>query len=97
MLLLTGAVQTIAEPVRQFVTPAFWTKMAMILIVVIMTAIFVRKVRANATGWDAAGSRPRSARAFALSSSMLWILIIVCGRFIGYTWALLRLNSEHAH
>lgn len=86
VLLLTGVVQTIAEPVRQFVTPAFWAKMAMILIVVTMTAIFARKVRANAARWDAAGTRPAGARAFAICSSVLWILIIVCGRFIGYTW-----------
>jgi hypothetical protein len=87
VLLLTGTVQTIAEPVRQFVTPAFWAKMGMILIVVTMTVVFARKVRANAARWDAAGSRPASARVFAVGSSILWILIIVCGRFIGYTWA----------
>ena len=87
VLLMTGMVQTIAEPVRQFVTPAFWAKMGMILIVVTMTAVFARKVRANASRCDAAGSRPASTRAFAIGSSILWILIIVCGRFIGYTWA----------
>jgi hypothetical protein len=87
VLLLTGTVQTIAEPVRQFVTPAFWAKMAMILVVVTMTALFARKVRANAPRWDAAGTRPASVRAFAIGSSILWIAIIVCGRFIGYTWA----------
>jgi hypothetical protein len=59
----------------------------MILVVATMTAIFARKVRANAARWDAAGSRPASARVFAVGSSILWILIIVCGRFIGYTWA----------
>ena len=87
VLLLTGMVQTIAEPVRQFVTPAFWAKMTMILIVVTMTGVFARRVRANAARWDAAGTRPASARAFAIGSSILWILIIVCGRFIGYTWS----------
>jgi hypothetical protein len=87
VLLLTGAVQTIAEPVRQFVTPAFWAKMCMILIVVGMTAVFAHKVRANAARWDAAGPRPAGARAFAIGSSLLWIAIIVCGRFIAYTSA----------
>jgi hypothetical protein len=85
VLLLTGAVQTIAEPVRQFVTPVFWAKMAMILLAAAMTAVFAAKVRANAARWDAAGSRPAGARAFAIGSSILWIAIIVCGRFIAYT------------
>jgi hypothetical protein len=85
VLLLTGTVQTIAEPVRQFVTPVFWAKMAMIIIAAAMTAVFAGKVRANAALWDAAGSRPAGARAFAIGSSILWIAIIVCGRFIAYT------------
>lgn len=88
VLLLTGLVQTIAEPVRQFVTPVFWAKMVMIIIVATMTAAFARKVRANAARWDTAGSRPSGARAFAIGSSILWIAIIVCGRFIAYTSAL---------
>jgi hypothetical protein len=87
VLLLTGVVQTIAEPVRQFVTPAFWAKMSMILIVATMTAAFARQVRAHATIWDAAGVRPAAARVFAIASSLLWIAIIVCGRFIAYTSA----------
>jgi hypothetical protein len=87
VLLLTGTVQTIAEPVRQFVTPAFWAKMCMIIIVAAMTGVFARKVRANAARWDAAGTRPAAARAFAIGSSILWIAIIICGRFIAYTSA----------
>lgn len=87
VLLLTGTVQTIAEPVRQFVTPMFWAKMVMVLVVAVMTAWFARKVRAKAALWDAAGTRPSGARVFAVSSTLLWMAIIVCGRFIGYTWA----------
>lgn len=85
VLLLTGAVQTIAEPVRQFVTPVFWAKMVMIITVATMTAMFARKVRANAARWDASGTRPAGARVFAIASSILWVAIIVCGRFIAYT------------
>jgi hypothetical protein len=87
LLLLTGTVQTIAEPVRQFVTPAFWAKMTLIVIVATMTAVFARRVRANAARWDASGTRPAGARVFAIASSILWIAIIVCGRFIAYTSA----------
>jgi hypothetical protein len=44
-LICTGAIQTIAEPVRQFITPAFWAKMIMIVIVVTMTAIYTEVER----------------------------------------------------
>lgn len=86
-LLFTGAIQTIAEPLRQFVAPLFWAKMLMIGVVVLATAVFARAVRSNARRWDAAATRPAAARRFAVASTLLWLAIIVCGRFIGYTWA----------
>lgn len=86
VLLFTGTVQTIAEPVRQFVTPAFWGKMGMIVAVMIATVIFTRSVRSNAAAWDNPATRPGGAKAFAVLSTALWVCIIICGRFIGYTW-----------
>jgi hypothetical protein len=86
VLLFTGAVQTIAEPLRQFVTPAFWWKMFMIICVVSLTVWFAHAVRRNAVRWDSAAMRPHSGRLFALLSLGLWVGIIFCGRFIGYTW-----------
>jgi hypothetical protein len=86
VLLLTGSIQTLAEPVRQFVTPAFWAKMTMIVIVTLMTVLFVRALRGNAALWDDVSSRPPQAKIFAVISSVMWIAIIFCGRFIAYTW-----------
>src|SRR5580692_4880339 len=45
VLLFTGVIQTIAEPVRQFVTPMFWAKMTMIIVVAAMTAWYAHAVR----------------------------------------------------
>jgi hypothetical protein len=87
VLLLTGSIQTLAEPVRQFVTPVFWAKMAMIIIVTVMTIFFVRVLRRNAPLWDDVSSRPLQAKIFAVVSTLMWVAIIVCGRFIAYTWA----------
>lgn len=88
VLLLTGAIQTITEPERQFVTPAFWWKMFMIVCVLSLTVWFSRAVRANPARWNQASTRPASAKLFALVTLGLWIAIIFCGRFIGYTWVL---------
>jgi hypothetical protein len=87
VLLLTGSIQTLAEPVRQFVTPVFWAKMAMIIIVTVMTILFVRALRRNAPLWDDVSSRPLQPKIFAVVSTLMWVAIIVCGRFIAYTWA----------
>ena len=86
VLLATGTIQIIAEPVRQFVTPAFWCKMGMIVVVVAMTIWFARTVRREAFAWDMPGRHPVSGRVFAIVSLSLWVAIIFCGRFIGYTW-----------
>jgi hypothetical protein len=86
VLLLTGGIQTLAEPVRQFVAPVFWAKMAMIIIVTVMTILFVRALRRNAPLWDDVSSRPLQAKIFAVVATLLWLAIIVCGRFIAYTW-----------
>src|ERR1017187_1105201 len=75
VLLLTGTIQTIAEPVRQFVTPVFWAKMSMIVVVMAMTAVFTATVRAHAPSWDVAASRPPAARLFAIASIALWVAI----------------------
>ena len=86
VLVITGLIQILAEPVRQFVTPAFWAKMVMIVIVATMTALYARSVRRGAAAWDEASSRHAGAKLFAIASTLLWFAIIVCGRFIGYTW-----------
>lgn len=86
LLLITGMIQTIAEPMRQFVTPAFWWKMLMIVCVVALTAWFARTIQANAAIWDCSPTRPLTAKVFGLVSLGLWIGIIYCGRFIGYTY-----------
>jgi hypothetical protein len=87
VLLLTGLIQILAEPVRQFVTPVFWAKMTMIIIVVTMTALYAKRVHRNSPAWDGLSSRPSGARAFAVISTLLWLAIITCGRFIAYTWS----------
>jgi len=87
VLLFTGVIQTITEPVRQFVTPMFWAKMIMIVLVATMTALYANAVRRHASRWDTASLRPTRAKAFAILSTLLWLAIIICGRFIGYTWS----------
>ncbi|MGU7771581.1 DUF6644 family protein [Burkholderia sp. MR1-5-21] len=88
VLLLTGLVQTIAEPIRQLLTPAFWWKMGMLICVIALTVWFGKTVRDRAEVWDDPASRPASARVFAVASLVLWVAIVVCGRLIAYTWQL---------
>jgi hypothetical protein len=84
VLLVTGTLQTLAEPVREFVTPVYWAKMIMIALVVSLTAGYSR---ARLMG-EGSSMRfvPRTLDiGFALLSTLIWVAIIACGRFIGYT------------
>ena len=85
-LLLTGLLQTIAEPARELGNPVFWAKMGMLVCVLALNVWFGRTVRARAATWDSAVTRPAGARLFALASLLLWVGIVLCGRLIAYTW-----------
>lgn len=85
-LLFTGTLQIIAEPVRQFVAPIFWVKMSLVLLGLAMSRWFAMKVYREPDRWDMVGSRPTWSTAYAVISLATWLIIIICGRFIGYTW-----------
>ncbi len=85
VLLLTGAVQTIAEPARQFGSPAFWIKMSLIAFGLLITYFLSRGARNDPRRWDAADHRPARLRIYGAGYVLSWATIIFCGRFIGYT------------
>jgi hypothetical protein len=90
VLLLTGLVQTIAEPRREFLAGLYWTKMVMVLCVVGLSVGFALTLRRNAASWaDTTGTRlPGGARVFAVVSLVLWVAIVICGRLIAYSYLL---------
>jgi hypothetical protein len=87
LCLATGLLQTITEPVRQFITPIYWCKLLFIAMLALWTARIARCVRAERAVWDLPATRPAEARVFALVSLLGWLSIVAFGRFIGYVWA----------
>jgi hypothetical protein len=85
VLLVTGIIQTIAEPERQFGSPAFWIKMGLIVFGLLLTSLLSRSVRRDPQSWDHVEGRPEWSRPYAVVYVVAWIAIIFCGRFIGYT------------
>jgi hypothetical protein len=86
-LAVTGVLQTLIEPMRQFVAPLFWTKMLLIACVLALTLAFGRLAQRSASRWDTGQVTP-VVRLYAILSIALWLGIIFCGRFIAYTYAL---------
>ncbi len=77
VLLVTGALLIIAEPIRSLPKPVFYIKMGLIVLALIMTsAIAARARRAHAAG-------PVS-KAIAVVYMLVWCSIIFAGRMIAY-------------
>jgi len=83
VMLGTGVILTIGEPVREVSALSFWLKMSLIVIGVISALYFGRTVAAAAGA--AAGSVYSSrARVVAVATIVLWLVIIFLGRSIAY-------------
>jgi hypothetical protein len=78
ILLATGALLIVAEPARTLSNPSFYLK---------LTALFLASVVTLWLKGFAQGSRPVTGLPVlaAIASMLLWITVIVCGRYIAYT------------
>jgi len=82
VMLVTGIVLAIGEPVRETHALSFWIKMTLIVIGAVGSVIFSRAVRAaSGRGGDVYSGR---ARAIAVGAVGMWLFIIFLGRAIAY-------------
>ena len=82
VMLATGIVLAIGEPVRETRALSFWIKMSLIVVGVVISLGFTRRMRAAAVaGGEVYSSR---ARAFAVGTVCMWLFIIFLGRAIAY-------------
>lgn len=83
VLLLTGLVMSIGEPDRVLTNPTFWIKMALVVTAFALTYLMRRPLLLHAA--QGGGARwARFVRPCAWLSLLLWICVIVCGRWIAY-------------
>jgi hypothetical protein len=84
ILLITGSLLAIAEPVRSLENPAFQAKMLMILCVGALTLFFQKMVRGDVAFWELSPARRTTAKMTAIVSILLWVAIVFAGRWIAY-------------
>lgn len=84
VLLGTGVVMVIGEPARELTNAYFWSKMAMVLLAVVLT-ILLRRLLDDCPYREMAPAKRRITRAISLISLALWLAIIFCGRWIAYS------------
>ncbi len=83
VLLLSGITLIIGEPGRTLGNWVFWTKMALVTLGALLTAVFAVPVAQDEIYWDS-GRRRQAATLIATLSLAVWVAVIVCGRWIAY-------------
>jgi hypothetical protein len=84
LLLASGGLLIVAEPVRELVTFSFWLKMALVATLTVIAAVFQRSVRQHGQQWEQTPLRRRSVRLTAVLIFVLLGCIIILGRLIAY-------------
>jgi cytochrome bd-type quinol oxidase subunit 2 len=81
VLALTGALLITAEPGRTITNPAFYLKMGLLAVVIVLTLWLAASAKRS--------EKPNGAQlAVAALAPLLWAAIIFAGRFIAYTESL---------
>jgi hypothetical protein len=84
LLLASGALLILAEPVRELITFSFWLKMSCVAVMVLIFVTFQASVRSRAERWEQVLARRPAVRLAAVLTFVLWGVIIVLGRLIAY-------------
>jgi hypothetical protein len=84
LLLATGLLMVIGEPVRELVTFSFWLKMTLVALGALVAVIFQRAVRRHEQHWEDTLVHRGSIKGLAVATFFIWISIIVLGRLIAY-------------
>jgi hypothetical protein len=84
LLLVTGLLMIIGEPVRELVNFSFWLKMALVAIGTLVAVIFRASLRTHEQQWEETLVNRRFIKGLAILTFLIWVCIIVLGRLIAY-------------
>ncbi len=82
VLFVTGAALIIGEPRRSLQNPTFLLKMSLLIAATALTVLTEQPLLRNAGFWH---NRKGVAKVLAASSLIVWVAIVICGRWIAYT------------
>jgi hypothetical protein len=81
VLLLTGLLMIIAEPIRELINPIFWIKIALVIIGVAVAIWFHKGVLRHVAGGREIVAADKATGVFLV---ILWCAIMFAGRWIAY-------------
>ncbi len=83
-LFLSGLPFLLARPARYFNNPVFQIKFSLLLPAIILAILFYRLSLRESDYWDAGSNRRVTAKLIALTSLLLWLGVVMAGRWIAY-------------
>jgi hypothetical protein len=84
VLAITGFLMIASEPTRALFRYVFWAKMTLLLVAIALTAVLLAGLRASGAADTAGKAAPVPYRMLAVLVLLIWLAIIVTGRWIGY-------------
>jgi putative copper export protein len=84
VLLATGLLMVIGEPVRELVTFSFWLKMSLVVVGTLIAAVFQITLRKHEQQWEEKLVHRSSIKCLAVVTFLIWLCIIILGRLIAY-------------
>ncbi|HEY2844491.1 MAG TPA: DUF6644 family protein [Bryobacteraceae bacterium] len=84
LMLATGVLMVIGEPVRELVTFSFWVKMLLVAVSTLFAVGFQISLRKQERHWEETLVKRRSIQGLAILTFLIWICIIILGRLIAY-------------
>jgi hypothetical protein len=82
---ITGSLLFVSKAGSYTINPYFQWKMGLIVLAGINMLLFHFKTWPSVTKWDLKGAIPTAAKVAGALSLALWMVIIFCGRVIGFT------------
>ena len=84
VLAVTGLLMIAAEPNRAIFRYVFWAKMSLIAVALVLSAAMLAALKSSGVWTQPRGAAPAPIKALAVLGLILWLAIIVTGRWIGY-------------
>lgn len=84
VLLATGLLMVVGEPMRELLNFSFWLKMCLVAVGTVIAAVFRITLKRNEQRWEASLVNRGAVKSLAVLTFLIWVFIVILGRLIAY-------------
>jgi hypothetical protein len=86
VLLVTGILMVVGEPVRELLSFSFWFKMTLVALGTLIAVIFRITLKNNEHHWEQTLVNRGAVKSLAILTLLIWLSIVILGRLIAYDY-----------